>query len=58
MNLHDLFRICEHKREGNYSFFVAETRRVFTPFLWEQLTDCVLLNFSNFNCVSGNIHIL
>jgi hypothetical protein len=57
MKLHCICRICENKGEGNYSFFVAETRRVCIHFLWEQLMDCVLLNFSNFNYVSGNIHI-
>jgi len=56
MNLHDISSICENKREGNYSLFVAETRRVCTPILWEQLMDRVLMNFNNFNYVSGNIH--
>ena len=56
MNLHDLCSRCNNKREGNSSLFVAETRRVCTPFLWEKLMDCLLLNFNNFNYLSGNIH--
>jgi len=50
MNLHDLCSRCDNKREGNSSLFVAETRRVC------KLMDCLLLNFNNFNYLSGNIH--